>query len=153
MYTKTAQNQTTQKTQEIRKNRYAGRIRRAMEDYQRRTTRRPHQGFFLASDCFEVIAQAREEAAGDRNSFLLYLAHDALKAGFSIGYRAALRAARQKPAPAPRKPQADDAGREGIIAAITRAAEHAPANVLELVYSLLKEDDPGESALKEEGRS
>lgn len=123
--------QTTKETQEIRKNRYAGRIRRAMEDYQRRTTRRPHQGFFLVSDCFEVIAQAREDAAGDRNSFLLYLAHDALKAGFSIGYRAALRAARQKPAPAPK------GYREELAEQITRQLAAADLERLELIAAAL----------------
>ena len=119
--------QTTKEAQETRKPRNAGRIRRALEEYNRRYPALT-DGNFTLSDYHEIKTLALEDyPAFDPPRMVLF----ALEAGFIRGYKRAQRDARKKRAP-------DPIGRAAQLAAqITRQLPAADEAALDFIAAFL----------------
>lgn len=136
--------QTTKEAQETRKPRNAGRIRRALEEYNRRYPALT-DGNFTLSDYHEIKTLALEDyPAFDPPRMVLF----ALEAGFIRGYKRAQRDARKKRAEltAQIKARQDgrtvaapepDSFREWITKRITEQLETADNGALEFVNAFL----------------
>ncbi len=140
--------QITKEAQEAKEPRNAGRIRRAVEEYDRRYSALT-DGNFRLSDYYEVKALTLEESPKDsRQLDTARLVLIALQAGFMRGYRRAQRDARKKRAElnAQIKARKDgrtvaapepDSFREWITERITEQLETADNGALEFVNAFL----------------